>query len=156
MTETPGTGGPPGPQPFDDSTLIFGDAPAFADVETIAGLSPADAAAVRALPPTSALLIVQRGPSAGARFLLDADRTTAGRATDADIFLDDVTVSRRHLEFLREGTGYRVRDIGSLNGTYVNRERIDTAVLRAGDEVQIGKFRLTYHPSPASAETPAP
>lgn len=137
---------------FDDSTIIFGEAPVFSEIEPIPGLSLADSAAVRALPPTSALLIVQRGPSAGARFLLDADRTTAGRATDADIFLDDVTVSRRHVEFLREGDGFVVRDVGSLNGTYVNRERIDHARLRAEDEVQIGKFRLTYHPSPAVSE----
>jgi pSer/pThr/pTyr-binding forkhead associated (FHA) protein len=67
---------------------------------------------------------------------------------DADIFLDDVTVSRRHAEFVREGDDFLVRDVGSLNGTYVNRNRIDSAVLRAGDEVQIGKYRLTFHPSP--------
>nr|WP_052022480.1 FHA domain-containing protein [Actinotalea ferrariae] len=114
-----------------------------------AGLTAEEKAAVAALPPTSALLIMQRGPSAGARFLLDADRTVAGRSPDADIFLDDVTVSRKHVEFVREGGGVLVRDVGSLNGTYVNRTRIEQAVLRAGDEVQIGKFRMTFHPSPA-------
>jgi hypothetical protein len=113
-----------------------------------AGLSAADKSAVMALPPTSALLIMQRGPSVGARFLLDAPRTVAGRSVDTDIFLDDVTVSRRHAEFVREGDDFLVRDVGSLNGTYVNRNRIDSAVLRAGDEVQIGKYRLTFHPSP--------
>ncbi len=118
------------------------------DLVTPAGLTAADKAAVMALPPTSALLIMQRGPSAGARFLLDAARTVAGRSVDADIFLDDVTVSRRHAEFVREGDDFLVRDVGSLNGTYVNRNRIDSAVLRAGDEVQIGKYRLTFHPSP--------
>ena len=87
-------------------------------------------------------------PSAGARFLLDAERTVAGRSTAADIFLDDVTVSRKHAEFVREGQTFVVRDIGSLNGTYVNRTRIDQSVLRAGDEVQIGKYRMTFHPSP--------
>lgn len=107
-----------------------------------------DAAAVEALPAGSALLIAQRGPTAGARFLLDAARTTAGRHPSSDIFLDDATVSRKHAEFLAAGGGYTVRDVGSLNGTYVNRERIDQADLRAGDEVQIGKYRLTYHPSP--------
>ncbi|WP_225754945.1 FHA domain-containing protein [Actinotalea sp. Marseille-Q4924] len=116
-----------------------------------AGLSGEEKAAVAALPPTSALLVMQRGPSAGARFLLDADRTVAGRSPDADIFLDDVTVSRKHVEFVREGAGFVVRDVGSLNGTYVNRTRIEQAVLRAGDEVQIGKFRMTFHPSPARA-----
>ena len=112
------------------------------------GLTPDETAAVHALPPTSALLVMQRGPSAGARFLLDAERTSAGRSTRSDIFLDDVTVSRRHAEFVREGREFWVRDVGSLNGTYVNRTRIDQQVLRAGDEVQIGKFRMTFHPSP--------
>ncbi|MDT4939537.1 MAG: hypothetical protein QOG80_3208 [Pseudonocardiales bacterium] len=100
--------------------------------------------AVDALTPGSALLVVKRGPNAGSRFLLDQDVTTAGRHPDSDIFLDDVTVSRRHAEFRREGTGYTVHDVGSLNGTYVNRERIDAAPLSGGDEVQIGKFRLVY------------
>ena len=100
--------------------------------------------AVDALTPGSALLVVKRGPNAGSRFLLDQDVTTAGRHPDSDIFLDDVTVSRRHAEFRREGSGYTVHDVGSLNGTYVNRERIDAAPLSGGDEVQIGKFRLVY------------
>ena len=101
---------------------------------------------VDALPEGSALLVVQRGPNAGARFLLDADRTTVGRQPSSDIFLDDVTVSRKHAEFLRDGDLFRVRDVGSLNGTYVNRDRVDDVSLAAGDEVQIGKYRLTYHP----------
>jgi pSer/pThr/pTyr-binding forkhead associated (FHA) protein len=88
--------------------------------------------------------VVKRGPNAGSRFLLDQDVTTAGRHPDSDIFLDDVTVSRRHAEFRREGSGYTVHDVGSLNGTYVNRERVDAAPLSGGDEVQIGKFRLVY------------
>jgi len=108
-------------------------------------LSPAEQAAIEALPPGSALLIVQRGPDSGSRFLLDADVTTAGRHPDSDIFLDDVTVSRRHAEFRRiETGGFLVRDVGSLNGTYVNRDRIDEAVLSGGDEVQIGKYRLVF------------
>lgn len=110
-------------------------------------LSPRDQSAVEALPAGSALLIVQRGANAGARFLLDSQQTTAGRSPKADIFLDDVTVSRRHCEFVATDGGYAVRDCGSLNGTYVNRERTDYSQLRAGDEVQIGKYRLTYHPS---------
>jgi hypothetical protein len=104
----------------------------------------AHAGAVDALPPGSALLVVKRGPNAGSRFLLDQDITTAGRHPDSDIFLDDVTVSRRHAEFRREGGGFVVHDVGSLNGTYVNRQRIDVAGLSGGDEVQIGKFRLLY------------
>lgn len=134
-----------------DTTMSFGPGvivPVEQDVSPV-GLSGEEKAAVAALPPTSALLIMQRGPSAGARFLLDDDRTVAGRSPQADIFLDDVTVSRKHVEFVREGAGFVVRDVGSLNGTYVNRSRIEQALLRAGDEVQIGKFRMTFHPSPA-------
>jgi len=103
-----------------------------------------DSASFGALPPGSALLLVMRGPTAGSRFRLDGDLTTAGRHPDSDIFLDDVTVSRRHAEFYRHGTRFTVRDVGSLNGTYVNRERIEEAELVGGDEVQIGKFRLLF------------
>ena len=107
-------------------------------------LNPDDAAAVDALPSGNALLVVQRGPGAGNRFLLDKDLVTAGRHPESEIFLDDITVSRRHVEFRRSGEGYSVSDVGSLNGTYVNRDRIDNAELQNGDEVQIGKFRLVY------------
>jgi pSer/pThr/pTyr-binding forkhead associated (FHA) protein len=99
---------------------------------------------VESLPTGSALLVVKRGPNAGSRFLLDKEVTTVGRHPESDIFLDDVTVSRRHAEFTRRGDGFVVRDVGSLNGTYLNRERIDDAGLSNGDEVQIGKFRLVY------------
>jgi pSer/pThr/pTyr-binding forkhead associated (FHA) protein len=101
-----------------------------------------------ALPAGTALLAVRRGPNAGARFLLDHDVTTSGRHPDSDIFLDDVTVSRRHAEFHREGGVFTVRDVGSLNGTYVNRERVESATLSNGDEVQIGKFRLVFIAGP--------
>jgi pSer/pThr/pTyr-binding forkhead associated (FHA) protein len=110
-------------------------------------LSADDEAAVGALPAGSALLIVQRGPNAGSRFLLDVEVVTAGRHPDSDIFLDDVTVSRRHAEFRRDAAGVKVRDVGSLNGTYVNRDRIDEVLLNNGDEVQIGKYRLVYYAS---------
>jgi pSer/pThr/pTyr-binding forkhead associated (FHA) protein len=100
------------------------------------------------LPPGMALLVVRRGPNAGARFLLDHDVTTSGRHPDSDIFLDDVTVSRRHAEFHRSSTGFTVRDVGSLNGTYVNRERVESATLSNSDEVQIGKFRLVFIAGP--------
>jgi pSer/pThr/pTyr-binding forkhead associated (FHA) protein len=100
------------------------------------------------LPPGTALLAVRRGPNAGARFLLDHDVTTSGRHPDSDIFLDDVTVSRRHAEFHRESGLFTVRDVGSLNGTYVNRERVESATLSNGDEVQIGKFRLVFIAGP--------
>ena len=110
-------------------------------------LNEADAAAVDALPAGSALLVVQRGPSAGSRFLLDTDLVSAGRHPESEIFLDDVTVSRRHAEFRRGPDGFTVADVGSLNGTYVNRDRIDEVSLQNGDEVRIGKFRLIYFAS---------
>ncbi|WP_424215656.1 FHA domain-containing protein [Streptomyces sp. BI20] len=111
-------------------------------------LSPEAEAAVNALPPGSALLIVRRGSNSGSRFLLDGDLTTAGRHPQSDIFLDDVTVSRRHVEFRRvAGGGFTVADVGSLNGTYVNREPIETVGLHNGDEVQIGKYRLVFYAS---------
>ena len=109
------------------------------------GLSREDQATVDALRPGTALLIVLRGPNTGARFLLDDAEVSSGRSPDSDIFLDDVTVSRKHAVFGREGESFSVRDVGSLNGTYVNRERIDEAVLHRGDEVQIGKFRLVFY-----------
>ncbi|HEY9424743.1 MAG TPA: FHA domain-containing protein [Microterricola sp.] len=110
-------------------------------------ISEEEAEAIAALPSGSALLIVRRGPNSGARFLLDSDVTSAGRHPDADIFLDDVTVSRRHAEFLRHGTAFEVKDLGSLNGTYFDGVRIETALLSDGAEVQVGKFRLTFYAS---------
>ena len=103
-----------------------------------------DYTAADTLPAGTALLVVLRGPNAGSRFLLDSEFTSAGRHPDSDIFLDGVTVSRRHAEFYRHGDRFTVRDVGSLNGTYVNRERIEEAELFGGDEVQIGKFRLLF------------
>jgi pSer/pThr/pTyr-binding forkhead associated (FHA) protein len=102
---------------------------------------------VESLPVGSALLVVKRGPNAGSRFLLDKDVTTVGRHPESDIFLDDVTVSRRHAEFHRIDDQFLVRDVGSLNGTYLNRERLEESPLTGGDEVQIGKFRLVYFTS---------
>src|SRR5690625_89227 len=99
---------------------------------------------VEGLPEGQALLVVKRGPNAGSRFLLDQDTTSAGRHPASDIFLDDVTVSRRHAEFRSENETFTVVDVGSLNGTYVNREPVDSAALSNGDEVQIGKFRLVF------------
>jgi hypothetical protein len=99
------------------------------------------------LPAGFALLVVQRGPNAGSRYLLDQEVTTAGRHPDSDIFLDDVTVSRHHATFTRTPNGYVVADAGSLNGTYLNRERIESAPLGNGDEVQVGKFRLLFFTS---------
>ena len=128
------------------TTVIFtvGDGEIAADSDWSEEPIDVHAGAVESLPAGSALLVVRRGPNAGSRFLLDQDVTTAGRHPDSDIFLDDVTVSRRHAEFHRERGGFSLHDLGSLNGTYVNRKRADVAMLARGDEVQIGKFRLVY------------
>lgn len=108
-------------------------------------LSAEDADAVGQLPAGKALLIVTRGPDLGARYLLDKEIVTAGRSTRSDIFLDDITVSRHHAEFIMRDAKVTISDKGSLNGTYVNRTLVDqSAVLRPGDEVQIGKFRMLF------------
>jgi len=130
------------------ATITFG-APEKVEADE-RNLNHADSAAVDALPAGHALLIVQRGPIAGARFLLDTDVVTAGRHPESEIFLDDVTVSRRHAEFRRSGAAFTVSDVGSLNGTYVNRDRIDEVTLQDGDEVQIGKYRLVFFASHAA------
>jgi hypothetical protein len=97
------------------------------------------------LPGTMGMLVVKRGPNAGSKFVLDADVTKAGRHPDSDIFLDDITVSRRHAEVVHGNDGYKLRDVGSLNGTYLNRERIENeSNLENGDELQIGKFKLVF------------
>jgi pSer/pThr/pTyr-binding forkhead associated (FHA) protein len=142
-TDEPGAAPTGGGRPAGDSTatITFG-VPSTESSDR--QLSPVDAAAVDALPEGHALLVVQRGPSAGSRFLLDADLVGAGRHPDSEIFLDDVTVSRRHAEFRRSGNDFTVSDVGSLNGTYVNRDRIDSVRLTDGDEVQIGKYRLVF------------
>ena len=94
-----------------------------------------------------ALLVVRKGPNEGSKYVLDAEVTRAGRHPDSDIFLDDITVSRRHAEIVRRADGFHVVDVGSLNGTYVNRDRVEEAMLSNGDELQIGKFRLVFYGS---------
>jgi pSer/pThr/pTyr-binding forkhead associated (FHA) protein len=97
------------------------------------------------LRPGQALVLVKRGPNAGSTFLMEADLTTVGRATDASVFLDDITVSRTHAVFERRpGPEWFVRDVGSLNGTYVNGEQVDETKLASGDEVQVGRFKLVF------------
>lgn len=108
------------------------------------GPSDGDRELADSLSEGTALLVVARGPGTGNRFLLAADVVSAGRHPDSEIFLDDVTVSRRHAEFRRRDGYFVVRDVGSLNGTYVNRDRVDEVAIRSGDEIQIGKFRLHY------------
>ena len=125
--------------PGDDTTVTFIPGEATGDVaEDELSVS------LEEVPEGVGMLVVRRGPNAGSRFLLDADVTRAGRHPDSEIFLDDITVSRRHAEFVRQGPGYVVRDVGSLNGTYLNRERLEEAPLAPGDEVQIGKFKLVF------------
>ena len=96
------------------------------------------------LPAGIGILVVTRGPNSGSRFALDQPLVTAGRHPDSDIFLDDITVSRRHAEVRQTESGYKVADVGSLNGTYLNRERVEEASLSDGDEVQIGTFKLLF------------
>ena len=96
------------------------------------------------LPEGAGMLLVRKGPNAGSRYVLDAEVTRAGRHPDSDIFLDDITVSRRHAEITRHSDGYVLRDVGSLNGTYVNRDRVEESKLSHGDELQIGKFKLVF------------
>ena len=92
----------------------------------------------------AALLVVRKGPNEGSKYMLDAEVTRAGRHPDSDIFLDDITVSRRHAEVIRRADGFHVIDVGSLNGTYVNRDRVEDTRLTNGDELQIGKFKLVF------------
>jgi pSer/pThr/pTyr-binding forkhead associated (FHA) protein len=114
-------------------------------VEDLTDLTDDDAAVtLLELPRGVGMLVVKRGPNTGSRYVLESELTKAGRHPESDIFLDDITVSRRHAEFTTGEEGTTVRDVGSLNGTYVNRERIDEAKLASGDEVQIGKFKLLY------------
>jgi len=141
LTKSAAPAGPEAPASDSTATIQFGDPSDTSDRQ----LSPVDAATVDALPTGSGMLVVQRGPGSGSRFLLDQDLVHAGRHPDSEIFLDDVTVSRRHAEFAREGDTFSVSDAGSLNGTYVNRDRIDKVSLKDGDEVQIGKFRLVFY-----------
>src|SRR6476661_4612169 len=141
---------PRGPEP---TTMrlraVEGAEPSEAVHESDHVLTKSDLATVEALRPGTALLVVLRGPNTGARFLLDDDEVMSGRHPDSDIFLDDVTVSRKHAVFRRTDSGFVVRDVGSLNGTYVNRELVDEVVLKTGDEVQIGKFWLVFYASQA-------
>ncbi|MDK8796629.1 oxoglutarate dehydrogenase inhibitor Odhl [Corynebacterium sp. MSK044] len=137
MSENTGT-----PEAQVETTSVF-RADLLKEMETGATASE-NVGGVEGLPEGAALLVVKRGPNAGARFLLDQDTTTAGRHPEADIFLDDVTVSRRHAEFRRNAGEFEVVDVGSLNGTYVNREPRNSQALSTGDEIQIGKFRLVF------------
>ncbi|QNG18712.1 FHA domain-containing protein [Rhodococcus triatomae] len=150
-----------GETPAETTSVFRADFLNELDNSSAATGAEAPVSGVEGLPAGSALLVVKRGPNAGSRFLLDQPTTSAGRHPDSDIFLDDVTVSRRHAEFRQDDDEFQVVDVGSLNGTYVNREPVDSAVLVNGDEVQIGKFRLVFLTGPRPTggsqigETPA-
>jgi pSer/pThr/pTyr-binding forkhead associated (FHA) protein len=116
---------------------------------TLSAVEAADAdddlaAYLEELPPGVGLLVVRHGPNAGSSYRLEDETTTVGRHPDSSIFLDDITVSRRHVTLQRTPGGYVARDAGSLNGTYVNRARVDERVLAHGDELQVGRFRLAF------------
>jgi pSer/pThr/pTyr-binding forkhead associated (FHA) protein len=122
----------------DSTTITFATGELDADLEEEIHISPEELEGGRGA------LIVKRGPNAGSKFFMDEDSVVIGRHPDSDIFLDDITVSRRHAEIKRSGTSFSLSDVGSLNGTYVNRERVDQARLHHGDEVQIGRYRLSF------------
>ena len=132
-----------------DTTQTFGHDSDLSFVPFGADLSDTELDAIGALPSGAAILIVRSGPTAGARYLLDTDVTTVGRHPEADIFFDDVTVSRRHAEITRDGKTFELVDQRSLNGTYIDGERVDRAHLSNGSELRIGKFRLNFFVSPA-------
>ena len=134
------------PIPSAGETTIIG-MPAIQIPVTTSGerpLTQEDLQTISRLADDTALLIATRGALSGSRYLLDEDEVTVGRDPRADILLDDPTVSRQHAVFRRENGAYTVIDAGSLNGTYVNRQRVDKATLKNGDEIMIGKFRLIY------------
>jgi hypothetical protein len=117
----------------------------FSPIEPVEEAPDEVDAAHRDLEPGQALIVVRRGPNAGSRSVIDQELTTIGRVPESDIFLDDVTVSRRHAEIRREAGRYSIHDAGSLNGTYVNLQRVEDTELADEDEIQIGKFKLAFY-----------
>lgn len=126
---------------------VVSDSPAGHIANLLAEASPEEKAVIGQIldkGDNSAMVIVHRGPSKGARFLLDSDSTSIGRASDCDIFLDDVTVSRKHASIVKNGTSFSFVDSGSLNGSYINNEAVSSRELHNGDEIQIGKFHMLF------------
>jgi len=118
--------------------------PVTADDRPVVELTDQEREEAKTLAAGNALLVVNRGPGDSSRFLIDNDITNVGRHPESDIFLDDITVSRHHAKFVRSAGKLYLEDLGSLNGTYVNRTLLDgRTVLREGDEIQIGKYRAT-------------
>jgi len=140
-------------QASDESTGAMGSALRVAlrdELDTSATVADAAVEDMATLGRGSGMLVVKRGPNAGSQFLLHQPVMSAGRHPASDIFLDDITVSRRHAEFRKENGQFRVVDLGSLNNTYLNREPVDSAVLANGDEIQIGNFRLVFLTGPTT------
>ena len=131
-----------------DATRTFSEELIPNDVNA---LSEEEQLAVDSLPSGNALLIVRRGPNRGSRFLLDTNLTSLGRHPNADIFLDDVTVSRRHSEISRGGSVFTIKDLVSLNGTYFEGKRVESATLVNGSELQVGKYHFTFYSSKRDA-----
>ncbi len=126
-----------------DATTI-GLPPVEGEIEDEVEVSPPE----EALKSGMAIMVIKKGPDAGMTFTLDRDLVTIGRHPESDIFLDDITVSRKHAEIRREQSSFTITDTGSLNGTYLNRERIESSILQNGDEIQIGKYRLLFFSAP--------
>jgi pSer/pThr/pTyr-binding forkhead associated (FHA) protein len=139
----------------DRTTMTFAPTTDAAAPETSETPVPEVEVDLTDVPSGTGVLVVTRGEAAGSRILLDLETTTAGRHPDSGIFLDDITVSRRHAVLEPTTAGWHLRDVGSLNGTYVNGERVDDAVLSNGDELQIGKFKLVYIQREGSAPADA-
>ena len=113
----------------------------------LSSITDADRAALTAIldgPANRAMVVIHRGPAKGARFLIDQNQSSIGRATDSQIFLDDVTVSRKHAAIEVEGGVFTLIDLGSLNGTYLNNQSVAKSALKTGDEIQIGKFHMLF------------
>jgi hypothetical protein len=113
----------------------------------LSSASENDRAALTAIldgPADRAMVVIHRGPAKGARFLIDQSEVAVGRSVESPIFLDDVTVSRKHALIERKGGIFTLRDLGSLNGTYLNNQSVSTADLTSGDEIQIGKFHMLF------------
>ncbi|MFC0359733.1 MULTISPECIES: FHA domain-containing protein [Kytococcus] len=146
MSSTPG-GTPHATGPATSRIDLATGSPVPTHPRTPVAMTDVDAQMIAALRPGTALLLIPAGASAGARYLLDEPETTVGRAADADILLDDVTVSRHHARFVLSQEGCRLVDSKSTNGTYVNGEPVEQVDLQEGDEVQIGKYRLVFHPA---------
>ena len=113
----------------------------------LSSITDADRAALTAIldgPADRAMVVIHRGPAKGARFLIDQNQSSIGRATESQIFLDDVTVSRKHAAIEVEGGVFTLIDLGSLNGTYLNNQSVAKSALKTGDEIQIGKFHMLF------------